>query len=255
MTTADGHPAAGERADAPPGGPGERWYAIIPAYREGGRIGPVVEAARRTGVGVVVVDDGSGDGTAGEAERAGAIVLRHERNRGKGAAMATGFGYAREHGCSGVVALDADGQHDPAEIAKFIETYRRTGLPVLVGNRMWNPEGMPLVRRLTNRWMSWLLSREMNQFVPDTQCGYRMFRCDILPFVAAETEGFAAESEILLKVASRGIQIGSVRISTIYGDERSKIRPLRDTVRFFRMLRAYRAGRRRAQELRRRREG
>ena len=224
-----------------------RICVIIPAYREEGRIGAVVRSSREhaPGTDVIVVDDGSPDGTASEAEAAGAVVVRHPANRGKGVALATGFAHARAHGYEALVTLDADGQHDPAEIPKFIETYRRTGFPVLVGNRMWDTAHMPRVRRWTNRLMSWLLSREMGQYVPDTQCGYRLFRSDVIPFVEAKSERFAAESEILLHVAARGMQIGAVRISTIYRDEKSKINPVSDTVRFLRMLLANRRTRRR----------
>lgn len=211
-------------------------WVVIPAYCEERRIGAVVAGARQHGYPVVVVDDGSPDGTAAAAEAAGATVLRHERNRGKGAALRTGFEYVRHNGGEAVVCLDADGQHDPAEIPKFVEAYRRTGLPVLIGNRMWQPEGMPLIRRLTNRFMSALLSREMKQYVPDTQCGYRLFACSVLPFMVGRSERFDSDSEVLLLLAARGVRIGSVRIRTIYGDEKSKIRPVRDTIRFFRML-------------------
>ncbi len=218
---------------------------LIPAFREQGRIGGVVARARTHGLDVIVVDDGSPDGTAAEAESAGATVVRHPVNRGKGVALTTGFEYARTHGYEALITLDADGQHDPDEIPKFVEAYRRTGYPVLVGNRMWDSRGMPFVRRCTNRFMSWMLSREMKQYVPDTQCGYRLYRCDVIPFVGTTSERFAAESEILLHIAGRGMTIGAVRIATIYGTERSKIRPGRDTVRFFRMLHNYRRTRRR----------
>jgi glycosyltransferase involved in cell wall biosynthesis len=217
-------------------------WAVIPAFREEKRIGEVVAAARRHAAAVVVVDDGSPDGTAAAGEAAGATILRHERNRGKGAALRTGFEYVRRQGGRAVVCLDADGQHDPDEIPKFIEAYRRTGIPVLVGNRMADPAGMPFLRRCTNRFMSALLSREMHQYVPDTQCGYRLFACEVTPFMAGRTDRFAAESEVLLLLAARGVRIGSVRIRTIYRDERSKINPLADTLRFFRMLRDWRRG-------------
>jgi glycosyltransferase involved in cell wall biosynthesis len=218
---------------------------VIPGYREEGRIGRVVTEAARHGAPVLVVDDGSPDRTGEEARAAGATVVRHEVNRGKGAALATGFRCARERGAEAVIALDADGQHDPAEIAAFMEAYERTKIPVLVGNRMWDTAGMPLVRRLTNRFMSWMLSREMKQYVPDTQCGFRLTRSDVIPLVAAESERFAAESETLLRMADRGVRIGAVRIRTIYRDEKSKINPVTDTIRFIRMIRRYRAGRRR----------
>lgn len=218
--------------------------ALIPAYREEGRIGRVVAAATQQGVQVIVIDDGSRDQTAREAEAAGARVLRHEVNKGKGAALQTGFAYARAQGFQAVITLDADGQHDPLEISKFVEAFERTGIPVLIGNRMGEPKGMPLIRRWTNQFMSWMLSREMGQYVPDTQCGFRLFRCDVLPYVASSSQGFAAESEALLHLSERGIRIASVRVSSIYGDEKSKIHPIPDTVRFFAMILRYRRRRR-----------
>jgi glycosyltransferase involved in cell wall biosynthesis len=223
----------------------KRYCVIVPAFREEKRIGQVVRACRGQGLDVVVVDDGSGDRTAEEAEKAGAHVIRHDHNQGKGVALNTGFAYAREKGYEAVITVDADGQHDPAELGKFIEAYERTGIPVLVGNRMAQPETMPFVRRCTNRFMSWMLSRVMKQYVPDTQCGYRLYRCDVLPFISAHAERFAAESEVLLYVAARGLRIGSVRIATIYTDHSSKINPFADTVRFFSMLWRYERERRR----------
>lgn len=217
-----------------------RICVVVPAYREAGRIGDVVRRIREHVADVIVVDDGSGDGTGAAAAAAGATVVAHPVNQGKGVALATGFRHARERGFEALVTMDADGQHDPADLAGFIEAYRRTGIPVLIGNRMADTQAMPRVRRWTNRFMSWLLSREMGQYVPDTQCGYRLYRCDILPFLAAGSARFAAESEVLLKLAQRGVRMDSVRVRTIYGDEKSKINPGADTVRFFSMLLRFR---------------
>ena len=224
----------------------QRVCVLMPAYREAGRIGPVVARVRGHVPDVVVVDDGSPDATAAEAGQAGAVVVRHEVNRGKGAALASGFEHVRQAGFDVVITMDGDGQHDPADLPRFVEAYVRTGIPVILGNRMGDTAHMPVVRRWTNRFMSWLLSREMKQYVPDTQCGYRLYRNDVIPFVAARSAGFAAESETLLYVADRGIRIDSVPIATVYRDERSKIRPLRDTIRFFAMLARYRRAKRRA---------
>lgn len=224
----------------------QRGCAIIPAFKEAGRIGGVVRRVLDFLPDVIVVDDGSGDNTASEAEAAGAVVLRHEVNKGKGAALATGLAHAKSKGFAWVITLDADGQHDPADIPVFVEAYVRTGIPVLVGNRMSRTESMPRIRRWTNRYMSNLLSREMGQFVPDTQCGYRLYRIDVLPFLATRSTRFAAESESLLHVAARGLSIGAVPIKVIYLEGReSHINPFRDTLRFFAMLRDYRRNRRR----------
>ncbi|MBU0678032.1 MAG: glycosyltransferase family 2 protein [Verrucomicrobia bacterium] len=213
-----------------------RVLIIIPAYREEGRIASVVKNVHEYVDAVLVVDDGSGDDTAREAEGAGADVIRMPENKGKGVALNAGFDYAMAQGFEAVITLDGDGQHNPDDIPKFIETYERTHVPVLVGNRTSELEGMPRIRRWTNQFMSWLLSNLMKQYVADTQCGYRLYRCDVLPYVTAESARFAAESEALIHLAARGIEIGSVRIETIYGDEKSKIHPCRDSLRFFRML-------------------
>lgn len=226
--------------------PALKWCVIIPAYREATRLAPVVAAACAQGALVVVVDDGSPDATTAVAEAAGAVVIRHPVNRGKGVALQTGFQEAIRRGCEVVVTLDADGQHDPAELPRFIEAYQRTGIPVLIGNRMADADAMPWIRRATNRFMSCLLSRRMGQYVPDTQCGFRLYRCDILPWVAAGSGGFAAESEVLLRLAAHGVRMDAVRIRAIYGDERSKINPVGDTWRFFHMLWRYRRECRRA---------
>jgi glycosyltransferase involved in cell wall biosynthesis len=219
------------------------YCVIMPAYREQGRIGAVVRRILTHVPAVLVVDDGSQDRTAAEAREAGAEVVQHERNQGKGVALMTGFKWARERRFEAVITMDADGQHNPDDIPRFIEAYERTGIPVLIGNRMADLTGMPWDRRATNKAMSWLLSREMKQYVPDTQCGFRLYRADVIPLVTTESARFAAESEILLHVADRGIRIDAVPVTTIYKDEKSKINPFKDTLRFFRMLHHYHAGR------------
>jgi glycosyltransferase involved in cell wall biosynthesis len=222
----------------------ERCCVLIPAFQEERRIAEVVRQALQYVRDIIVIDDGSSDRTVDEATRAGAVVLRHGANKGKGAALQTGFAYAREKGFDLVITMDADGQHDPATLPDFLEAYVRTGIPVLLGNRMGDQEHMPFVRRWTNRYMSWLLSRHLGQYVPDTQCGYRLYRCDAIPGVSSESTGYAAESEILLLMARKGVRIDSVRLAAIYNDSRSKIHPVRDTIRFFKMLRRYGRSRR-----------
>jgi glycosyltransferase involved in cell wall biosynthesis len=218
----------------------KRGCAIIPAFREAGRIGTVVAEVRRYIADVIVVDDGSPDETVLEAERAGASVIRHGVNRGKGAALDTGFKAARERGFHFVITMDGDGQHAASDIPCFMEAYYRTGTPVLVGNRMADTRAMPWVRLMTNRFMSWLLSREMGQRVPDTQCGYRLYELSVVPEISAESKRFAAESEILMDLSWKKVVIGSVPVATIYGTEKSKINPVKDTIRFAAMLRRYR---------------
>ena len=214
---------------------------LIPAYNEEKHIGAVVREVLEYCPDVIVVDDGSPDGTDKVAAEAGAIVLEHVHNQGKGAALQTGFDYAREHGYDLAITLDADGQHAPSDIPAFLQAYERTHSPVLVGNRMGDVAAMPRLRRFVNRFMSDLLSRVMGQHVPDSQCGFRLYHRSAFPAgpYDAHSQRYAAESEILLRLALEGRKIGAVTIQTIYGDEKSKVRPLADTLRFFRMLRRF----------------
>jgi glycosyltransferase involved in cell wall biosynthesis len=214
---------------------------LIPAYKEEIRVAAVVREIRDYCPDVVVIDDGSPDDTDQVAAAAGAIVLEHVHNQGKGAALQTGFDYAREKGYDLAITLDADGQHAPSDIPAFLQAYERTHSPVLVGNRMGNPAGMPWLRRFVNRFMSAMLSRVMGQHVPDSQCGFRLYHRSAFPEgpYDAASRRFAAESEILLRLSLQGRKIGAVAIQTIYGNEKSKINPLTDTVRFFRMLRRF----------------
>lgn len=214
----------------------EKICVIIPAFKEASRIGAVVHAVRAQALDVVVVDDGSPDTTAAEAEAAGATVLRHATNRGKGAALETAFQFVRERGYTAVVTMDGDGQHDPADLPVLLAAYQQTGAAVVVGNRMAANGSMPRVRRWTNQFMSWLLSCCMGQRVPDTQCGYRLYRVDALPRQAMDSGRYAAESEILLDLAARGVRLASAPVRTIYRDEKSKINPVVDTLRFFGMI-------------------
>ena len=215
---------------------------LIPAYREERRIGAVVREVRDYCSDVVVIDDGSPDDTAKAAAEAGATVLEHVHNQGKGAALQTGFDHARARGCDLAITMDADGQHAPSDIPAFLQAYERTHSPVLVGNRMNNVAAMPPLRRFVNRFMSDLLSRVMGQHVPDSQCGFRLYHRSAFPEgpYDAHSKRFAAESEILLRLALQGRKIGVVAIQIIYGDEKSKVNPFTDTFRFFRMLRRFR---------------
>ncbi|NQT91175.1 MAG: glycosyltransferase family 2 protein, partial [Lentisphaerae bacterium] len=140
---------------------GHKFCTIVPSFQEEGRIGSVVRGVRQHCDTVVVVDDGSSDGTGSEAAAAGAVVLTHETNRGKGASLNTGLEYARSESMEFVITMDGDGQHDPGDIPGFVDTFLKGDADVLVGTRMDNPVGMPLIRRITNHFMSWLLSRSM----------------------------------------------------------------------------------------------
>jgi glycosyltransferase involved in cell wall biosynthesis len=212
------------------------FLVILPAWNEEKHIEVLITALREMELDVLVLDDGSTDKTSEVSKAAGAVVIRHETNQGKGQSLAEGYRYAAKEGYDAVVTMDADGQHDPADVPRFLDTYNRTGIPVLIGNRMHDRSRMPCIRRITNRGMSRLLNRNMDQYVPDTQNGFRLYQTDVVLMVIPETKGFAAESEILLKLDGIGIRMGAVPVAAVYGNEKSHIRPLHDTRLFLAML-------------------
>ncbi|QHI70232.1 glycosyltransferase family 2 protein [Tichowtungia aerotolerans] len=217
----------------------ERVAVLIPAFREENSVAEVVIEARRYLPDVIVVDDASGDETAQRAEQAGATVIRRAINGGKGAALTEGFQYILDQGFDAVIALDADGFHDPNQIPKFLETYHRTRIPVLIGSRMAEPQKVLPVRRWSIRMMSYWLNRLMHVYVPDPPCGFRFYRCDVLPFLLETGSSLPAEFETLLHIASRRIRVGSVRITKKPHRHKSWISPFRDIIRFFKVLRNF----------------
>lgn len=216
----------------------ETFCVLICAHNEAEHIEAVVHASlEQDPLKVVVVDDGSTDDTAALAEQAGAYVLRNPENMGKGASLKRGFELVRERGCDAVIVLDGDGQHDPREIQRFVDAYRRTKIPILIGNRMANPEGTPFTRKWTNRIMCQILNRLTKIYVADPPCGFRFYRSDVLPFIMSDEPRFAFEFEMLIHAALRHIRVDSVRISTIYHKGRhSHISPIRDAWLFFRTV-------------------
>lgn len=212
--------------------------AIIPAYFEEKHVGEVVERTLKQLDHVLVVDDGSTDATAKNAHAAGADVIVHERNAGKGEAIKTGLRHWLERGLQHVMILDGDGQHLPEEIARFIAA-APNGAQLIVGNRMNDVRQMPWLRRVVNRYMSHRISRVCGQHIPDTQCGFRMIHAESIPILLEGTERFEYETEMLIKVSRRGGRIESVPVSTVYGDEVSSIHPVRDTLRFLKLIRRY----------------
>ena len=183
-----------------------RCIALIPAYNEAARVGEVVAVAHRHVDEVVVVDDGSTDETVTAAERAGAKVLRHQQNRGKGAAIATALDYFGRSDAELAVLLDADGQHDPSEIDKFVNAAETDRIDVVVGSRMGDVRRMPRVRLWTNQFTSWVTSRLAGQRIPDSQCGFRLLRRTVLKDLRPSTARFETETEMLIQASRARLQ-------------------------------------------------
>lgn len=212
-----------------------RIVAVIPGYEEGPRIARVVEGAARS-LPVVVVDDGSRDDTAAQAEGAGATVIRQRPNQGKGAALRTGFRYALEHGAPAVVTLDADGQHDPAEIPAFLSAYEAGHPELIVGRRDF--ASMPLARRVSNTVGGLILSAAVGRRVPDNQSGFRLIgRRLMTALLDSDEAGFAFEVEMIARCIALDLPIAWVPIRTIYAGEPSHIRPWAHFTGFLRAAR------------------
>ncbi len=205
---------------------------LIPAYNESFGIGHLVGLVIAAGFDVVVVDDGSKDTTAADAQAAGARVIRNPGNQGKGVSLIRGFTLAVSLGYDAVITMDGDGQHDPAELPHFVEAATATNAGVIIGNRMGDKACMPLVRKCTNIFMSWLISLAAGQRVPDSQSGFRLIRTDVLRKITLSSARFETESELIIKAARAGFSIGAVPIKALYRGEKSQIRPFRDTLRF-----------------------
>ena len=206
---------------------------IIPALNAARTVGNVVTEARKQHEPVVVIDDGSTDGTGDVARAAGAIVLRHEVNRRKGAALKTGFEWALEHGCSAVITLDADGQHLPSEIPKFIEQYARGGEDLIIGGRAHLFEHMLPRRRNANRFSAWCIAKCSGADITDSQSGFRLYSARLLRALKLRTDGFDMESEVIVLAGKRKLRIITIPIDLGFVDglSTSHFRPLLDTLR------------------------
>ncbi len=208
---------------------------LIPVNNEQTTIGQLVRECRRYANVVYVVDDGSEDRSAKVAQNEGAIIVKHNNNKGKGASLRTGFHEILKKGFKAVIVMDGDGQHDPLEIPKFIQQFEQSKADLILGNRT-NRKAMPFMRRITNRFMSRIISSIVGQRIPDSQCGFRLIKKEILEKINLLSSNFEIESEMIIKAGRIGCKIVSVPISTIYQQEKSKIKPIIDAWRFLRLL-------------------
>lgn len=212
-------------------------WVLIPANNEGRSIGAVISGCRAYCRNILVVDDGSNDSTGRIAAAAGAQVIRHDSNKGKGAALRTGFRMLLDRGCRVVITLDADGQHDPREIPRFLSSYERIAAEekrevIVIGSRIRGKERIPLYRAVPHRIGEFFISLAARRHIPDTQSGYRLYTRGILEAIECSAKRFDMEAEILIKASRKGVRIEQIPIEAIYRENyTTHFRPVVDFYR------------------------
>lgn len=206
---------------------------LIPALNAARSIGPIVAEAKQHVERVVVVDDGSGDGTGDVAREQGAIVIRHDVNRGKGGALKSGFLWVLEQQLDGVITLDADGQHLPRQIPLFLEHRRTTGADLIIGGRAHLFDGMLPRRRMANRFSAWAVAKASRTNLEDSQSGYRFYSSRVLREIPLRSDGFDMETEVIIRAGVRGLRVEQIPIDLGFVDglSTSHFKPLLDTLR------------------------
>jgi len=201
--------------------------ALIPARNEEAHLAGLVRELRKTFATVTVVADNCDDRTAAVAAAAGATVLERRGPGGKGAAVRHGLARLPED-CAFVLLLDGDGQHDPAEAARFIAAWQEGGADLIIGNRTPFRRPMPALRRLTNRFMSSVVSAVTGKKIRDSQCGFRLLSRRLFSLSDWRTECFEIETEMIFRAVAAGLTVAEVPITTRYAGAGSRISAWRD---------------------------
>lgn len=215
-------------SDRPPNGGNRKpvIVAVIPCFNEERFVGTVVLKAKRHVDRVLVVDDGSTDGSADIAASAGASVVRHDCNRGVGAAMRTAFRKATELGADVVVRLDADGQHNADEIPKLVAPILKGEADVVVGSRFISgKERPPFYRRVGQQLLTATTNLGSGTRIKDSQSGFRAFSAKAVAQMKITEDGFSAESEMQFAIGRAGLKVIEVPIAVIYV-EKAKRNPV-----------------------------
>lgn len=210
--------------------------AVIPFFNEAGKIDKVITKTLNYVDFVVCVDDGSNDNYMNSVfDNSKVILLKHEKNLGKGKALNTGINKAKERNPDFVICLDGDLQHDPDMIPKFISQINLGD--IIIGRRDFSSKSMPFSRKLSNFFSSKILSILTGQKILDSQSGYRLINIKLFDNIVIESFGFEAETEILLKAAYNGFNMGFISIPTIYTkNDDSKIKNINSVLGFIRII-------------------
>ncbi|MDD5622122.1 MAG: glycosyltransferase family 2 protein [Actinomycetota bacterium] len=216
---------------------------LIPAYNEEKYIEAVIKGCLEYNLDIIIIDDGSTDNTIKIVESIKApenikiIPIKHIINRGKGQSLKTGFSYIVENNYSGIITIDADGQHDTREIENFLKAIEKDKPDLIIGNRLGNTKNMPFVRLATNVFTSWIISNIAGRRISDVQSGFRYISTRVLKNIKLETRNFDTEPETVIKASWLGYNIKNIPIATIYHkDFVSYVNPITDTIKFFKLV-------------------
>lgn len=209
---------------------------VIPAYNAEKTLGGVIRELMTFGFAkenIIVINDGSQDGTEDAIRSQGVTLVNHRKNMGKGAALRDGFAVAGQRNLRKVFVIDADAQHQVSEIKSFLKLNGKYDM--VIGERKDIISRMPLDRLLTNRTVNLVVSLMSGIRTTDVQCGFRYIDMKIFDKVKLKTSNYQTESEMVIKAARNKYKVGFVPVTTIYGNEKSYINPLIDTARFIGM--------------------
>ncbi len=201
--------------------------AAIPCFNNGSFIADVVSRASKYVDQVIVINDGSHDGTAREAEAVGALVINHDKNRGYGEAMKSCFEAARANGADILVTLDGDGQHNPDEISKVVALILNDGADIVIGSRFLDGQtNMPGYRRFGIKLITFLFNFGSKVKVRDAQSGFRAYSKQVLSNISATEAGMSISVETLIKARAYGLKIREVATSCQYHSSSSSMNPV-----------------------------
>jgi len=208
---------------------------VIPFYNESTTIKKIIEDTLNYVELVIAVNDGSTDDSVSKIFiNENVILLTDPENRGKGFALRKGFDRAVELGCDAVITIDADLQHDPESIPALLAGL--SDFDLVLGNRLKDISAMPFQRIVSNKLTSFLLSKKTGMKIIDSQCGFRAVDMRVLKKVRTRSDGYEAESEIIILTARAGFKIGFAEVPTIYGNENSKMKPVKTIFGFIKVL-------------------
>jgi len=204
--------------------------ACIPAYNEGRVIGAVVKNVLQYVDKIIVCDDGSTDNTSTEAEKMGALVLKHKKNLGKGAALKTLFDYVKNETFDCMITIDGDGQFSPSEIPKLAAPIIDNRVDIVIGYRS-NKDEMPSYRKIGNKFLDSMTNLASELPYRDTQSGFRSYSKKAISMISFKTNGFGADSEILIDASRKKLNISEVEVYVRYntGEKTSTKNPVSHT--------------------------